>query len=106
MCTFAYRNPKPCPGHVLLLCAEEATGLSGSDLHQLCSLAASRPVLELAQASAASPYARPRPLNAADFGAALAELRAARASDTARLAAAAYLAQQRVGLPNDNGVPN
>lgn len=76
---------------IILLSAEEATGLSGSDLHQLCSLAASRPVLELAQSLAATPYARPRPVNAADFGAALVELRAARASDSARLAAAAYL---------------
>ena len=66
--------------------AEEAAGLSGSDLQQLCSLAASRPVLELAQSSATTPYARPRPVNASDFRAALTELRAARATDTARLA--------------------
>lgn len=52
---------------------------------------------------------RPRPLEEADFRAALAELRAARAGNAAHLAAAAtYLMQQRLpvgGLPNGSSAP-
>ncbi len=44
----------------LVLPAEATSGLSGSDLHQLCSHAAARPVLELAR-SASSPYSRCHP---------------------------------------------
>ncbi len=46
-------------------------GLSGSDLHQLCSHAAARPVLELARSPDMGPYVRPRPLAAEDFDSAL-----------------------------------
>ncbi len=47
-------------------------------------------------------WGRPRALTAADFDEALMALKAARAGDAARLAAAAYLMQQHVpiGLPN------